>query len=434
MRRALSLDRSPSLDVPLRFFVNVPLFALLAAGVLLWAGPDAFASRWSRASLALTHLFTLGILTSAMTGALIQILPVATGVHIAHPRMSATAIHALLTAGTLTLVSAFLFGVRMLYAVASLLLAGAVLGLLAACAIGFWRYRRKTATGSADVLCAVRLSLIALLVTAVLGAVLAGSPLWPTSFAPTALTQVHVMWGLAGWVGLLTIGMAYQLIPMFQVTELYPQRVTRTLAPLILSLLVLVSASAAAFPKAETPLVMVLVCAYVAFAAITLHLLWTRKRAQADATTLFWRTAMTSLACCGPLSVVQIERGDPACAVTLGVVCLFGVAWSSVNGMLYKIVPFLLWYHAQRPLTGAAMRLAPKVKDMISDRAASAQFYAHLIALLLLVAASRWHAFTRVGALAAGVSAGWLGINMARALRRYLRVRRDAASIAADEP
>lgn len=35
MRRELSLDSSPSLDVPLRFFVNAPLFALLAAGVLL---------------------------------------------------------------------------------------------------------------------------------------------------------------------------------------------------------------------------------------------------------------------------------------------------------------------------------------------------------------------------------------------------------------
>jgi hypothetical protein len=432
MRRELSLDSSPALSVPLRFFLNVPLFALLAAGILLWDGPDAFTSRWSRTSLALTHLFTLGILTSAMTGALIQILPVATGVRIARAHTNAVVVHALLTAGTVTLASAFLFAGRMLYLLASLLLGTALLWLLAACAIGFWQYRRKAAKGTTEVLGATRLALVALLATAALGAILAVAQVWPVPLPLIELINLHAMWGLSGWVGLLTVGMAYQLIPMFQVTEPYPRALTIGLAPVVFALLVLISVSAAIVPQAETSLDVMLLFAYAVFAVTTLYLLWTRKRPSADATTLFWRTAMSSLACCGPLWVVQVKTGNPACSVTLGVLILFGVAWSSVNGMLYKIIPFLLWYHTQRSLTGAAMRIVPKVKDMIPDRTASRQFWVHLVALALLLAASlRPAAFTRIGALAAGISAAWLGVNVFRAIRLYLFVKRKAASMAA---
>jgi hypothetical protein len=429
MRRALSLDSSPALSVPFRFFLNAPIFALLAAGLLVWEGPDALASRWSPASLALTHLFTLGILTSVMAGALMQILPVATGVRVAGAGASAVVVHTLLTAGTLALSSAFLAGMPALYAIALLLLAAAFTWLLVACAIGFWRYRNEARKGVADVLGASRLALVALLVTIALGLLLAATQALGIPLPIVTLTNLHAVWGLSGWVGLLTIGMAYQLIPMFVVTEPYPRVFTVGLAPGVFALLALISFSAALAPRVKTLLSVLLLVAFTAFAVITLHLLWTRKRPAADATTLFWRTAMLCLTGCGPLWAIHVTTGNPASAVTLGVLLLFGVAWSLVNGMLYKIVPFLLWYHAQRSLTGAAMRFAPKVKDMIPDRAASMQFWAHLAALaLLLVASLQPWVFARVGGLAAGVSAAWLGLNMLGAIRIYLSASRKASS------
>lgn len=429
MRRALSPDTSPALSVPLRFFLNAPIFALLAAGLLVWEGPDAMASRWSPFSLALTHLFTLGILSSVMAGALMQILPVATGVRVAGAHTSAVVVHTLLTAGTLALSSAFMIGAPALYAIALLLLAAAFAWFLAACAIGFWRYRRAARKGVADVLGASRLALVALLVTIALGLLLAGAQAFGIPLPIVALTNLHAVWGLSGWVGLLTIGMAYQLIPMFVVTEPYPRVFAVGLAPIVFVLLALISFGAALAPRVETPLGALLLAAYSAFAVVTLRLLWTRKRPAADATTLFWRTAMLCLTGCGPLWAIHVETGNPACAVTFGVLLLFGVAWSLVNGMLYKIVPFLLWYHAQRSLTGTATRFAPKVKDMIPDRAASLQFWAHLAALALLLAASlRPIVFTRVSGLAAAVSAAWLGLNVVSAIRIYLSVSRKASS------
>ena len=47
MQRALDFDKTPALSVPLPLLLNVPAFALLAGIVATWAGPQAFASRWS---------------------------------------------------------------------------------------------------------------------------------------------------------------------------------------------------------------------------------------------------------------------------------------------------------------------------------------------------------------------------------------------------
>lgn len=55
MQRALSIDRSPPLALSLPFFLNVPLFGLLASILAAWTGPELFTSRWHPAALALTH-------------------------------------------------------------------------------------------------------------------------------------------------------------------------------------------------------------------------------------------------------------------------------------------------------------------------------------------------------------------------------------------
>ena len=105
----LSFEQAPPFSVPLRFFLTAPGFLVLAAMLMLWEGPPLFASRWLPATLALTHLLVLGFMAQVMLGALLQILPVAVGVTVLCPRLTAALIHLPLTLGTLTLAGAFLF-------------------------------------------------------------------------------------------------------------------------------------------------------------------------------------------------------------------------------------------------------------------------------------------------------------------------------------
>ncbi|RTZ48251.1 hypothetical protein EKL30_01195 [Candidimonas sp. SYP-B2681] len=436
MRRALSFDNSPPLSVPFRFFLNVPVFAALAGLLLLWAGPQALESRWTPSALALTHLMTLGVLASAMVGALIQILPVATGISVLAPRLASTFVHPLLIVGTLFLAAAFLFMRPILFQLALYALLAAFLWLAGATLGGSWRHRAMAQKGSNDVLLSTRLVVGALLATLLSGGLLAVGFAWSLPLPMILLTNIHAAWGLLGWIGLLLMGMAFQLIPIFQATEVYPRAITRWLATLSFVMLILHTSAALLGGNnhlAERILGALLLSLYFVFALQTFYLLWTRKRPKADATTLFWRTAMVCLATCPPVWLAGLATGTEF-PVTLGVLFIAGFAWSAVNGMLYKIIPFLLWYHAQKNLV-TALRIVPKVKDIIPDARATSQFRLHVLALALLLSASIWPPlFTHAAAIAFTASAATLGWNIAAATRLYWNAQKQIQDAAPSLP
>ncbi len=430
MRRALAFKQSPAFSVPLRFFLNVPIFALLAAMLMLWAGPAALASRWHPVTLALTHLFTLGVLTSAMLGALIQILPVATNANVWRPSLTAAVVHALLTAGTLILVAAFLWGKPILFKLAAPVLALAFTWMIAAVVVGLHQHRLAMDPRSAEEILAIRLAMAALFATVVLGVSLAVALGWQWDAPLVLLTHLHSAWGLLGWVGIVIMGISFQVIPVFQVTELYPARLTRWLTPLLFSLLILWAGSM--LWLANTSLFIrllegLLASASLAYAASTLHLLWTRKRKHADATTLFWRTAMLSLVACAVMGLTGAIT-KILLPVPLGILFIVGVSWSAINGMLYKIIPFLVWYHAQKDLQ-LALRVVPKVKQIMPDAIGKRQYWIHAAALAFLLAATIWPVLTRPAAAILGISAAWLGISIVQAILLYRRTRIAIASI-----
>lgn len=435
MRRDLDLDASPTLGAPLRFLLNAPVFAVLASALLFYAGPSAFATRWSAFTLAATHLMTLGVFASAMMGALLQILPVVAGVHVAAGRTGASGIHALLTFGTIALAGGFVSSVAALFPIAALACGAAVLWFVGACAIGLARGSGARAQGLEDILRAIRLALAALTFAVALGACLAVSLAHPVTLAVVALTDMHLLWGLGGWVGLLTAGVAYQVIPMFQVTEPYPRWLTRWFAPASLFSLVLASLSASFAhrldPHLAAALVLLPLCGFGVFAFVTLALLRRRKRAEPDATTLYWRTSMASLVGSALVATIAAAMRAPSLEFAAGVLLLVGAILSAINGMLYKIVPFLLWYHLQAALDMRSPAV-PKVKAVLPDSHARAQFWVHLGALVSMLAACVWPgALARPAAFALAVSSAWFGVNVARALRVYRRAAREIESVRA---
>ena len=55
MQAMLAFQNAPPFAAPLRFFLTAPLFSLAAGLLLLAAGPDLLASRWTPGLLAATH-------------------------------------------------------------------------------------------------------------------------------------------------------------------------------------------------------------------------------------------------------------------------------------------------------------------------------------------------------------------------------------------
>ncbi|NYT65974.1 hypothetical protein H0A58_08335 [Alcaligenaceae bacterium] len=422
MRRALAFTQSPAFSAPLRFFLNVPIFTFLAAGLLLWSGPLALESQWHPVTLALTHLLTLGVLTSAILGALLQILPVATNASIWRPRLTATVVHTLLTLGTFTLVSAFLWGLPILFKLATPLLALAFIWMIAAVVLGLQQHRMSIDPRSAEEILAVRLAIAALFATVVLGVSLAVALGWQWDAPLVLLTHLHSTWGLLGWVGIMIMGISFQVIPVFQVTELYPARLSRWLTPYLFSVLILWTSSMLWLANTSVLIRLLeglLASICLTYAISTLHLLWTRKRKQADVTTLFWRTAMLSLLAAAAMVLISTITGT-LLPVPLGILIIVGVGWSAINGLLYKIIPFLVWYHSQRDLQ-LALRVVPKVKQIMPDAVGKRQYWVHAAGLTLLLAATIWPVLTRLAAAMLMISAAWLGISISRALLLYRR-------------
>ena len=414
----LSLDQAPPILVPLRFFLTAPLFGLLAAVTLLWAGPQAWDTRWSPAILAATHFMTLGFLTMVMMGALMQMLPVLASAKIPRPRLTSTGVHLLFVGGTLLLGAGLLTASAPWLRLSLFLLLPAFGIFFAAVFHGLWHARVTGPTVSG-----MRLSATALGITVALGAVLAAGYAWGWDVRSAWLINTHLAWGLLGWVGLLVMAVGFQVVPMFQMTPDYPAVITRWLTRLMFMALIAWSGAGLLPGQWQLPVAAVLALGYTAFSAITLALQQRRRRRVPDVSVLFWRTAMASLLAAAVLwSANQAwPGGNPAHAALLpGVLMIVGFGVSTVNGMLYKIVPFLVWLHLQA--NGGRGRLT-HMKEIIPDHRTRRQFRLHLASLAFLIGATRVPEYCAYpAALLFALSCLLLWINLFNACRMYRRL------------
>jgi len=420
LQAGLSFEQAPPFSLPLRFFLTAPLFLLAAAG-LITLSPEALASRWTPQALALTHALTLGFLAMTMLGALLQMLPVVAGTPLPAPRRVAWLSHVALTLGSIALIGGFLTARPAAFGAGIVLLGSGLAIFVAAAAISLTRAMASTTVNG------MRLALISLGITALLGVALALLRTgWWAPPAADAVMAAHVSFGLLGWVLLLVIGVAYQVVPMFQITPPYPPRLSRWLAGAAFALLCLHAAApllpepvaAAATLLAESALATVILL----FALVTLRLQSRRRRKLLDVTLDFWRAGMASLiASVAVWLAAQFSppwAGSDAYPLLLGVLFIGGFAVSVVCGMLYKIIPFLAWFHLQAQLQARAGSI-PTMKSMISERWTRMQFRLHVLTCLLLIATVWRPQLGMASGSVLALSALLLWVNLLSAARRF---------------
>ncbi|MBI5898794.1 MAG: hypothetical protein HZB40_06185 [Rhodocyclales bacterium] len=421
MHPNLSFEQAPPISVPYRFLLAAPWFGVLAGFLLAWVGGDVLESRWTPEVLALVHLIAVGFMLQAMSGAMFQFIPVAVGGNVWRPLLVANVVQPTLLVAAVLLVAGLLFSApALLSAAVPLFLCG--VGVFAVVVmLALWR---TPATGMT--LWTMRLALAGLVLTVLLGALLAETLARGLALPLIPLTNVHLAWGLGAWALMLVGAVSYFVVPMFQLTHPYPSWFARGFGPLLLLAVLIWSgfwllddkslAQAAGLPLA-------VVCA--AFGGTTLWLQYTRRRKIDDATSLNFRVAMIALLAfalsAASMAVWPQLADDPRAVVWLGMLVFPGVFVSTISGMTYKITPFLNWLHLQR--LGAPISAVPNMKKMIPGDAMTGQFRLHLLALTLLLAAVWLPALARPAGLAFAASCAWLGANVIQALKNYHRFR-----------
>lgn len=434
MSTVVSFDQAPPLGAPLRFFLTAPLLSALAGVLMLVQGPALWESRWTPGALAVTHLMTVGFMLQVMLGALQQLLPIVVGAPIARPLGVARVVHACITVGLLLLVTGFLWGRPWGFAGAALLLGLGVAVFVAACARALWQAPPKSPTARG-----LQLALVGLVLTVGLGVlmalVLAG--LESLSVPLPRLVNIHLGWGFVGWGCALLGAVALVVVPMFQMTPEYPRWFGRWFAAAALGLVgAWTVAEWMAWPVLADVLSVAVATAAVCLALVTFSLQRQSRRASTDAIGQLWYVAMASTLMAATFWALgrMLPQWQPwnQWPLMVGTLALFGGFLSVMTGMLYKIVPFLVWMHLQN--LSAGRMLPPNIKKVLPQRSIDLQTRAHWVSLVLLFGAVCWPAGLAYPAgLALLLSQAWLARNLWSVLRIY-REHRTQLSALAENP
>ena len=176
------------------------------------------------------------------------------------------------------------------------------------------------------------------------------------------------------------------------------------------------------------------VAVVASFAIVTLRLQRASKRARFDANQHCWRIAMLSVLAAGAVWLMAMlvpALGDwSGWPLVCGVLVLFGGFLTVIVGMLYKIVPFLIWLHLQN--AGARRGTVPNMKKIIAERDMDRQVRAHFGTCALLLAAIFWPAwFVYPAGMALALTNGWLMRNLWSGVTVYRAHLRKIAAEAA---
>jgi len=414
MYSGVSLDQAPPEDIPVRFFLSAPVFGIIAGLLILWDGADLFVSNWGTSTIALTHLFTLGWLSMIMMGSFYQMVPVLVGGRVPYI-MAARKVHAMFAAGVVLIVAGIYLLSEPLIAVASLLLLVSLLFFIIQIGIALLKVEADRPT-----VLAMRISIAALLVTVLLGLFFSGghAGFWDIPDNRVQMTGIHLALGLFGWVGALIMGVGFHVIPMFYMTPEFPSEKSFSILLAYTSSLILVPLSLLAGGGMLS--MMAGLPAFVAmlfFVKIIFELIKNRKRKIMDVTLRSWQVGLA----CLPLALLAFfacQFTDHAGFIFLfGVVYIVGFGLTVTTGMLYKILPFLIWFHRFSLLIGKVP--VPLMRDISPQGSAQKQIRLFWAALVFITMGAIFESGmpVRLGGLFFATSSLMLMVDLVRMIR-----------------
>lgn len=421
---SIASELAPSVDLPVRYFVfGLAALTLFASALPFFAGEVLGQHHYNHHTIAFTHLLVLGWIATVILGATIQLVPVALGVKIYNERLIrwTFGFHAIGVAG---MVACFWFwNFRLMLWFGSCITLSFSLFVYN---IG-WTLKRVEKHDAVSIHIAA--SLAYLVLTFLAGQYLMHNKV--ISFSPfNVISAIHAHAHLAalGWFFMMIMGVSYRLIPMFALSSIQSERriwtsfilfnagVPGIFFGILLQACWLVGA------------VIIVSLALGLWAWEVLAILKARKRPHLDGTLKQALVAMAHIPALVALGLL-LSWPSPLSAIKAqaqtgyGMIALLGFVSLFVMAMLYKIIPFLVWYKIYPPLIGR--QPVPKLYELYSiplQRWALALFLAGLWTTAIVASLS-----TGASSLLLTVSTGVMGcgillfvVNMGMPLSRLI--------------
>ncbi len=406
----LSLEQAPPLSAPVRFFITALLFLMGAAVAMISIESASVSSRYTTEAIALTHLFTLGVFAFIMLGALQQMLPVLAGVALPYALHVASVSHILLSIGVTALFFGLFFTISWLMVVALVALFAGFILILGAIIGALIEVKHVNATVRTMSIAVVFGGAVILMGMQLLGTHIAHNVTQSSSL----LAAVHSVWAIFGFAGILVVGVTFEILPMFYVTASFSKYFSRyALIGVCLALLawLLLHMEAAVYAIVAQWSIALF---FMMFGLEVLQKLKLRKRQLSDVTVWYWQ-----LSACSLIAGVFVWSVDALIGYELSLLSALliggGFLLSLMSGMLYKIIPFLVWFH----LNARGYMMIPTMREMISEQMAELQFVLHLLTLLLCVPFAFGVDTLQVAGVMLLISSALLLFNLLRALQIY---------------
>jgi hypothetical protein len=397
---------APAIKLPLAFMLT-GLAALSVGASWIVIQPSILASyHYNQNVVALTHLFVLGWICSIVMGAMYQLVPVALETKLYSERLARWqfAFHLVGFIGMVWMFRAW--NMKQVGHFGTLLTIGVGLFVFNI-ARTLWRVPKwnVTATAVTAALFWISLTVIAglsiatgkciyesteglatkggvsMLITGL--RLLAG---FVSRFDAISAMHAHAHLGGVGFFTMLIVGISYKLIPMFTLSEVQSQR----RAGLSVGLLNLGLAGSFIAILLRSP--WKLAFALVTITALAIYgwelraILRARKRGPLDWGIHYF---LTAVALFGPLSLLAVVLSWPGLPLNTftgqlenlyGFLGLLGVVSFAIVGMLYKIIPFLIWFGVYSKHIGRAR--VPALADMYSPRLQMIGYWSFLAGLV----------------------------------------------------
>src|SRR5215831_16685748 len=362
-------------------FAAATLYLLAGSVGLVWIAPELAAGNYLSPHVAgVTHLFTLGWLTTTIFGALYQLLPMALGAPIRWPRLGHVSFWTF-APGAGLLACGVAASSKMLHHAGIGLVGIGVIIAVTNIGATLLRARARDVTWAA-----IAIAITYLSSTLVLGIALLHN--MHTAFMAGARVRVlatHLHVAIVGWALIMIVAVAHRLLPMFLLAHGADSRWTRRALVLLAAGIPLLAIGInAQIPFASWGAVVLLEAGLGCFIYQATSIYRARVRKGIEVGMHFAAAGLGFpfvAALIGP-TVLWLGPSAMRLATAYVLLGLLGGIVLFVVGFFYKIVPLLAWvgrYGGKGSSPGA-----PTIAQMFSSRVAESQLVAMASALVVL--------------------------------------------------
>ena len=373
---SITSKMSPSYSMVKKYFM-ASILAFVILTFLMFLKADAVKGfHFSPKLLGLTHIATLGWITMIIFGAMFQLVPVVLQVKLFSEKLSEIQFW-LFSIGVIGMVYSFFQFETDLLAIFASLVSLAILIFIFNIFASITKVKQWEITGTYIIA-----ALIYLLFTIIAGFMLAFN-LYDPYFKSNHLEylKLHAHLAFIGWVTMMIMGVSYKLIPMFSLSHGFSIKPAKWVFAFLNAGLILLTVEYH-FPERTIMLSIgtILIAAGILVYLYQIYLIMknrVRKILDAGLTYTITSFAMMLIATALGVFLVFEKHLEPADLAKLsliyGYLILFGFFSMVIVGQLYKIVPFLAWFHKFSVKVG--LEPVPMLKDMYSEKIAKLEFY-----------------------------------------------------------